>query len=870
MTAEYYNVINYDTFITLGSEVTGNVLPVISNPVPANASTGQLRPPTLSIDVTDADADTFNLTWYSNSSGSWQPFAYNRSVTDGTFYQTNSNFSTSNTTYWWNVSVDDQSDTNDSGIYHFTTLEGVDKPTLFAGSRNDDTNDINLTWTVGTNSTHTRIQRKSGSAPTTISDGTNVYNSTGASYTDTSSSDGVDYYYSAWAYNSTLNEWSSSYESVEVKTRPIVSTSLSVTTVSNNSVSISWTKGSGADNTAIRYGTTYPTSITDGTQAYNSTGTSYTLTGLSTSTTYYFRAWSWNTTVGLSSWYYENATATTYWNPSNTSNLIAGIYDYDQINLSWTNGNGTASVVCRQTGSYPANYDTGTKVYNGSSNSYADTGLTASTQYYYRVWSWNNTIGLYSTGYAEAYNYTRPQQPQNVTGIGFNSSCVNFSWDIAEGTDNYTIIRNSTRYPINVSDGTQICNTTLTYFNDTSYTSGDYYSIFSFNETSGLFSLVLNVEWGGLVVYVYNESTGLAIPSWGIYVTNQSGSESYEDETNTNGASFNIGTLPNGAKTAVIINATGYESRTYYMDIYPNNVYVLNAYLLAETSATLYLLSVVNEYDSPVSSAKMIVKRAVSGSFVNISILYTDSSGQVDIFLEAGKLYKFEISKTNYITNSSDYIPSSSIQTHEFTLETEGIGPVIQPDSEIVTFSISRTGTTLTITYNDINTDTINTTVYIYGVNASNQTKYFLMSFTNTSIDSFTHSITVNSDDDIIAVLYFNTSTFTGRSRTITITGLKGVISGHSFDTLITAIIGSNPFGWGNFLIFLFLVAGCYYSDGKHAGEIMILLGGLFLFINGILGFNATFQTVAGGIIPALFILVGLITMWAEKHKKVI
>jgi hypothetical protein len=57
-------------------------------------------------------------------------------------------------------------------------------------------------------------------------------------------------------------------------------------------ISLSWSKGTGATNTLVRYGsTTYPTTTTSGTQAYFGPGSTYTLESLTGGKTYYFSAW---------------------------------------------------------------------------------------------------------------------------------------------------------------------------------------------------------------------------------------------------------------------------------------------------------------------------------------------------------------------------------------------------------------------------------------------------------------------------------------------------------------------------------------------------------------------------------------------------
>jgi len=85
-------------------------------------------------------------------------------------------------------------------------------PSSFSATKGG-TDSVSLTWTKGNKADKTRIQRKTGGYPSSISDGTNVYNNTGSSYTDSSLSAGTKYYYRAWSYNSTGNDWSSSYAS---------------------------------------------------------------------------------------------------------------------------------------------------------------------------------------------------------------------------------------------------------------------------------------------------------------------------------------------------------------------------------------------------------------------------------------------------------------------------------------------------------------------------------------------------------------------------------------------------------------------------------------------------------------------------------
>ncbi len=62
-----------------------------------------------------------NITWYSNSSGSWQPFGTNNSVGNGTYYQGFHNASENGKWWYWNVTVNDGEMDNSSDIFSFFT-----------------------------------------------------------------------------------------------------------------------------------------------------------------------------------------------------------------------------------------------------------------------------------------------------------------------------------------------------------------------------------------------------------------------------------------------------------------------------------------------------------------------------------------------------------------------------------------------------------------------------------------------------------------------------------------------------------------------------------------------------------------------------
>ena len=108
--------------------------PVISDPVPVDDSMGISIAPVLNITVSDLDGDNMNITWLSNSSGSWVAFGTNNSVNNGTYHQTFCNASVNGKWWYWKVNVTDGTDYTESSVYKFYT--GYESKIKNTGSTN--------------------------------------------------------------------------------------------------------------------------------------------------------------------------------------------------------------------------------------------------------------------------------------------------------------------------------------------------------------------------------------------------------------------------------------------------------------------------------------------------------------------------------------------------------------------------------------------------------------------------------------------------------------------------------------------------------------------------------------------------------------
>jgi PKD repeat protein len=111
----------YCSKVELRVTYTGNNPPVISAPSPADNSVNVSLSPMLSINVSDPEGDSMDITWLSNSSGSWQVFGTNNSVGNGTYYQNMSNASVNGQWWYWKINISDGTDYVESSVYKFYT-----------------------------------------------------------------------------------------------------------------------------------------------------------------------------------------------------------------------------------------------------------------------------------------------------------------------------------------------------------------------------------------------------------------------------------------------------------------------------------------------------------------------------------------------------------------------------------------------------------------------------------------------------------------------------------------------------------------------------------------------------------------------------
>jgi chitodextrinase len=220
--------------------------------------------------------------------------------------------------------------------------------------------------------------------------------------------------------------------------------SLTATATSGSQIGLTWTANTepDLDHYNIYRGTTagFAVNTTSDTPLAQVTTASYSDTGLTASTTYYYKVAAVDTSnnIGALS---DEASATTSSPPDTTPpgqviGLAVTAASSSQLNLTWTanpqsDGVGHYNVYRGTTANFAVDTATDTPLATPTTNSYSDTGLTASTTYYYKVAAvdTSNNIGALSDeasattsgpGAIETfYNVAYPGNTSRRLGAGF-------------------------------------------------------------------------------------------------------------------------------------------------------------------------------------------------------------------------------------------------------------------------------------------------------------------------------------------------------------------------------------------------------------------------------------------------------------------
>ena len=354
-----------------------------------------------------------------------------------------------NTTYYWRVNAANSynSTSSWSSSRYFKTAVGP-PPTAPSDltARPISYSRIDLTWQDNSDDeTGFKIERKTGSGSysqiATVGANVTSYSSSGLGANTT-------YYYRVRAYKGTLNsdycEEASATTLPPPPSAPVLKSPASRSTVPTLTPRLEWNASSGA----VSYGIQVATSSSFTSVVVNVTGITDLFRDiepgiLKWNTTYYWRvnaANSYNSTSGWSSSrYFKTAVGPP---PTAPSDLIASPVSSSRIDLTWQDSSDdeTGFKIERKTGSgsYSQIATVGANI-----TSYSNSGLSASTTYYYRVRAYKGTLNSDYCG--EASTTTLPPPPSAPTlkspasGSTVPTLTPRLEWNASSGAVSYGI-----------------------------------------------------------------------------------------------------------------------------------------------------------------------------------------------------------------------------------------------------------------------------------------------------------------------------------------------------------------------------------------------------------------------------------------------
>jgi concanavalin A-like lectin/glucanase superfamily protein/fibronectin type III domain protein len=227
-------------------------------------------------------------------------------------------------------------------------------------------------------------------------------------------------------------------------------TSLTATAISSSAVNVTWLDNS-ANETGFVLERSATSTFTSPTQiSLGQNVTSYSDTGRAAGTTYYYRVKAITATdsSGWSNTASATTTAATPTAPAAPSGLSANATSDTQVDLAWTD-NATNETGYTLERSATSTFASPTAIsLPAGTTSYADTGRTASTTYWYRVRAVNGTATSAYSNTASATTQptpaTAPAAPSALTATAASPSAINLAWaDNATNETGYVVERSA-------------------------------------------------------------------------------------------------------------------------------------------------------------------------------------------------------------------------------------------------------------------------------------------------------------------------------------------------------------------------------------------------------------------------------------------
>ena len=624
------------------------------------------------------------------------------------------------------------------------------------------------------------------------------------------------------------------------------------------------------------------------------------LTLLTQGRLYHFRAYADNGNGSSTGIDYEFLTKPNA--PTAITKPLTDVGTNNNQTATWTKGSGTNNTVIRAlTAGYPMTPTQGTNIYNntGTTTIVNNIILLPGQLYYIKAWSYTNwgTRHQFSDNNITTWTLTKPYPPFNTNTSLINYTTdyrnVKFNWTKGTGSQQTIIVDKITGYPVSITDGTIIYLGTGDNFTYNVSLGPHYIKAFGYCEVispdTGLWwgeisdngTMFENLTESGFIIYCYDVENGANL-TFDVLITNPSGSDTYIKMGCTNPTFINPLLCPSGENTQIIVSSPGYRQMMYVINLYPGIIYTLNTYLpriidnstgINETHSFLYYFQVISEYPEGITikDAYVQIKKYVdsTGDFTTVSSMYTDSNGFFNCYMITDTLYKIIVTKIGFEDEIVNFIPRRELTDFLNIIKLTAISGTGEDvyifPIEIKSNAYLETSTgRLYINYTDNLLNTTNCQIYVFDMTDG----IFIYNYTSVLLNTIRIDIIVNTSHDFEIIFKMNHSYFGYKTWNIYLEGYKTTITTMSkFDLLFLINFGYCPVGWSN-LITWFILLGCFFSfDRRNTWMIMFLIGFLLLLINYYIGFNTTIALFAGGAIPLLIILFGILMLIRDRKS---
>lgn len=376
-----------DSAYTTFANATTQAPPVVAPSAPSGLSATSFSPTQINLSWSDNSGNEsgFKVERATSSGG---PFSLIQTAAAGATSYSASGL-TSSTTYYFRVSA-----TNSAGDSAYTSVANASTqdpipnvPTGLSASAVSSAQ-INLSWTDASSvETGFKIERATSSSGPFSLIYTAAANAT--NFSDTLLSGSTTYYYRILSFNATgESAYTATANATTLAPAPVAPSNLSATATSASQVSLSWTDNSNSESgfrIERAISSSGPFSL-----VYTSAAnvTSYADSGLPGSTTYYYRAYAFNAS-GNSAYTSVVSVTTQAPAPSAPSSLVATASSSSQINLSWVDNSNNEMGFRIERATSATGPFTLVATLGANLTSYNNTGLSAATTYYFRVYAYS-------------------------------------------------------------------------------------------------------------------------------------------------------------------------------------------------------------------------------------------------------------------------------------------------------------------------------------------------------------------------------------------------------------------------------------------------------------------------------------------------